>query len=155
MCCRQLQQILYVFSINTTCFGHTEYPQIFKQACKVQNKMQIHFILHFKIMYLNLFKFVVVKDSTCVSLKLKTEIQMMFDDWLFMLFRWEDCIMMSYVYINEVDKDSLSSKQYINNSLPAKANKLNYSQTKPQSKVHSGVLISRNCSHVMLLCIWV
>jgi hypothetical protein len=68
-----------------------------------------------------LVKFVVVNDSTCVSLKLKTEIQMMFDDWLFMLFRWEDCIMMSYVYINEVDKDYLSSKQCINNSLPSKS----------------------------------
>jgi len=34
-------------------FRLSEHPQIFKQACKVQNKKHIYFILSFKIMYLN------------------------------------------------------------------------------------------------------
>jgi len=64
-------------------------------------------------------KFVVVDGSKYVSLKLKNDIQMMFDDWLFMLFRRKDCIVMNYMYINEVDKDYLSSKQCTNISLPS------------------------------------
>ena len=56
MCCRQLQQSLYVFSINTTCFGHTEHTQTFKQASKVKNKKQIYFILRFNTLRTGTFK---------------------------------------------------------------------------------------------------
>jgi len=61
------QQVLFTFSINVTCIGHTDHIKayiciyMYIHDCKTQNKMHIysqirvcmHFILRFKIMYLN------------------------------------------------------------------------------------------------------